>query len=234
MTGVSGTGRHGVIHHYYQCVTNRKKGGCKKKTVKKGFIEDLVVTEIINTLTDDYIDDIACKISELSAREGNTDTVKRLRRLLKENETATANLIKAIEAGKAVDILSSQIEKRQLEKTDLETQIAKEKLINPVLAFDEVKFFFEKFKHGDVNSMTYRMTLIDTFVSRIYLYDGDDARLEIFCHASEKGINIPIGEPTSGSPMGQMVEAGGVEPPSERVLTQTSPGADGYCGRPYA
>jgi len=27
-----------------------------------------------------------------------------------------------------------------------------------------------------------------------------------------------------------VVELGGVEPPSESALTQTSPGADGYCG----
>ena len=28
----------------------------------------------------------------------------------------------------------------------------------------------------------------------------------------------------------QMVEVGGVEPPSESTLTGPSPGADGYCG----
>ena len=30
-----------------------------------------------------------------------------------------------------------------------------------------------------------------------------------------------------------LVEVGGVEPPSESALTETSPGADGYCGVPH-
>ena len=145
MTGFSGTSHTSKFYQYYGCVTQRRRGGdCKKKSVQKNYIEDLVVDTVLSVLTDEYINDIAQKISDLSAKEGNTDTVKRLRRLLKENETATENLIKAIEMGKAVDVLSSQIEKRQAEKADLEAQIAREKMINPILTYDEVRFFFKK------------------------------------------------------------------------------------------
>jgi len=35
ITGVSGTSRNGTVHQYYQCVTNRRKGGCKKKMGQK-------------------------------------------------------------------------------------------------------------------------------------------------------------------------------------------------------
>ena len=31
---------------YYQCVTNRRKGGCSKKTVRKAYIEDKVINDI--------------------------------------------------------------------------------------------------------------------------------------------------------------------------------------------
>ena len=37
----------------------------------------------------DYIDSIAQKIADFSVKEGNTDTLKRLTRLLKENAEAT-------------------------------------------------------------------------------------------------------------------------------------------------
>ena len=84
---------------------------------------------------------MARRISELSAKESNTDTLKRIKRQFKENEEATANLIKAIETGKAVDVISAQIEKRQAEHADLEIELAKEKMIRPVLTFEEVKFF---------------------------------------------------------------------------------------------
>ena len=36
----------------------------------------------------------------------NTDTIKRLKRLHEENAEATANFVKAIAAGKAVDVLT--------------------------------------------------------------------------------------------------------------------------------
>jgi len=205
MTGVSGKSKTGKSHQYYNCVTQRRKAGCKKKAVQKALIEDKVVNAVLATLTSDYINNIARKIADLSAKESNTDTIKRLNRLLKENAEATANLVKAIEAGKAVDVLSAQIEKRQAERADLEAQLAQEKMMHPTLTYDEVRFFFEKFKNGDANDISYRAALVDTFINKIYVYDGDDARIEIYCHASEQKISCPIDEPLKGSPMGHLV-----------------------------
>ena len=39
---------------------------------------------------------------------------------------------------------------------------------------------------GDADDIAFRAVLIDTFVSKIYLYDGDDARVEIYCNATNK------------------------------------------------
>ena len=192
MTGESGTSSTGSIHQYYKCVTVRKHGDCKKKPVKKKYIEDLVVSNVLATLTHDTIDDMAKKISDLSAKEGNSDNLKRLKKLLKENEVATVNLINAIESGKAVDVLSAQIEKRQAERADLEIQLAREKMVRPILSYNDVKFFFEKFKSGDANDYSYRIALVDTLVDRIYLYDGDNARTEIYCKASNHVTMQPL------------------------------------------
>ena len=213
MTGFSGTSHTSKFYQYYGCVTQRRRGGCDKKSARKEHIEDLVVEKVLSVLNDKYIDTIAKKVSELSVTEGNTDTVKRLKKFLKENEEATANLIKAIETGKAVDVISAQIEKRQAEKADLETQLAREKMIRPVLTYDEVKFFFEKFRNGNAKDISYRTALIDTFVNKIYLFDGENARIEIYCNASDKGIKIPIDKPIKkGSSMGQLVRPTGLEP----------------------
>ena len=211
MTGVCGTSSTGKIHQYYCCVTQRRHGDCKKKAVQKALIEDKVVNEILAILTDDYIDTIARKISDLSATEGNTDTVARLNRLLKENEEATANLIKAIEAGKAVDVLSTQIEKRQSERADLEAQLAQEKMIKPVLTYEEVKFFFDKFKKGDASDTAYRMALIDTFVNKIYVFDGEDSRIEIYCNAVKQKIISSLGK-LLRSPKEHLAPPTGFEP----------------------
>ena len=117
-------------------------------------------------------------------KESNSDIIKRLQKLIKENDKATVNLIKAIESGKAVDVLSDQIEKRQAERAELETQLAQEKLARPILTFVEAKFFLDKFKDDDESDDTFRTALIGTFVNRIYLYEGEDSRAEIYCNAT--------------------------------------------------
>ena len=43
MVGESGTSRKGVRHHYYKCGNAKRKAGCRKKAVRKQWIEDLVV-----------------------------------------------------------------------------------------------------------------------------------------------------------------------------------------------
>ena len=216
MVGVCGTSSTRKIYQYYQCVTQRRKGDCKKKPVQKTLVEDTVVNEVIAILTNEFIDTMARRISDLSATEGNTDTAMRLKRLLKENEEATENLIKAIEAGKAVDVLTSQIEKRQNERLDLEAQLAQEKMIKPILTYDEVKFFFEKFKGGDANDITYRMALTDTFINRVDVFDGDDSRLEIYCNAIKEKIIRSLGRLTS-SPKERLAHPTGFEPMAFRL-----------------
>ena len=211
MTGASGTSSTGKIYQYYGCVSQRARKKCTKKTVQKEYLEDFVVSKVLSVLTDDYIDDISRKISDLSEKESNTDIIKRLKKQIKENETATENLIKAIETGKAVDVISAQIEKRQSERNDLESQLAYEKLIHPVLKYEELKFFFERFKNGDADDTAFRIALIDTFVNRIYVYDGEDARIEIHCNASDININCTINEPLKSSYMAQLAPSARIE-----------------------
>ena len=53
MFGESGTSRTGEVHRYYKCATAKKHKGCKKKTVRKQWLEDLVVNETMKLVEDD-------------------------------------------------------------------------------------------------------------------------------------------------------------------------------------
>ena len=46
--------------------------------------------------------------------------------------------------------------------------------------------------------------LIDTFVRKIFIFDGEDARIEIYCNASDIRINCAINEPLNSSSMAQL------------------------------
>ena len=207
MTGVCGTSKNKKVYQYYQCNKNRR-GKCHLKSIKKYYLEDLVIKTVMNILTSDKIDKISQNICDFSEKESNTDNLKRLKKLIKENEKATENLVKALEAGKAVDIISAQIEKRQLEKQNLEAELAKEKILNPKLEFEQVKFFFERFRKGDINNIKFRRALIDTFINKIYVFED---KLHIFCNAQESKIEVSISD-SKCSPMERVVEISGIEP----------------------
>ena len=53
MFGESGTSRTGEVHRYYKCATAKKHKGCKKKTVRKQWLEDLVVNQTMQLVRDD-------------------------------------------------------------------------------------------------------------------------------------------------------------------------------------
>ena len=171
--------------------TNRRRGNCKKRSVKKAYIEDLVVGKIKGLLIDETIDKIAIKVSDLCQKERNPDTLKRLNKQLRENEAATGNLIKALESGKVIDVIAAQIEKRQAEHLNLEAQLARERMLSPDLTFEQVKYFFSKFKDGDVDDLAYRRGLVDTFVRKIYLFDD---KLIIICNAGDQTKICPLSE----------------------------------------
>jgi len=86
MTGVSGKSHTGTIYQYYQCVTNRRKGGCKKKTVQKAsYIVGTVITKTVQILTPENIDKIARSVEALCEKERNTESLKHLNKLIQEN-----------------------------------------------------------------------------------------------------------------------------------------------------
>ena len=237
MVGVSGTSASGRYYQYYQCVTQRQHGDCKKKSVPKDYIEDVVVNNVRKILTPQNIDKIAREAVDLCASERNTESLKRLQRLLRENESATANLVKAIEAGKAVDVISAQIEKRQLEHADLERQISKEQMSYPEVTLSQVRFFLTQFANGNIDDIKYRQALIDTFVNRIYLFDTDNGKnkkLTILCNTQDSQLSEITLSDLDSSPKGRLVEAGRVELPSENPSAGLSTSVADQLGFPSA
>lgn len=221
MTGISGTSKSLKKHQYYQCINNRRKL-CKKKTVQKQFLEDLVIAETLKLLTPININKIAREAVDLAEKLRNSDTVKYYTKLLKDNEEATQNLIKALEAGRAVDVISAQIEKRQEEKNKLEVKIALYSNSSPKLDINKVRFFLAQFIKGDINNIEYRLSLIETFIDKIYLYDD---KMTILYKLTDSHFDVPIDDILCSS-NGRLVEARGVEPLSESLDIKASTGVE--------
>ena len=195
LCGESGTSRTGTIHHYYKCVSVKKRRlDCHKKPVRKKWIEDIVVRRTMNMLQDDSaIDAIVALLMKMQEQEGTE--LPLYERQLGETNNAINNVLNAIQQG----ILTKSTKERldQLEKTrdELEAKIAQEKMEHPEISADFMRFWLERFRKLDVTKQEHRRMLIDTFINAIYLYDD---KMIITYNFKEGEETINLSEAESG------------------------------------
>ena len=170
MFGECGTGRNKVVHHYYKCSTAKRFKTCKKKTVRKEWLEDLVVAETMKLIQDDaVIDAIVAEVMKLQNQENTT--LPLLEKQMREVENGIENMLNAIQAGVLTNSTKSRLEKLEAQQKELEVRIAEEKIARPRLSENQVRFWLTRFRKLDPNVKSHRETLINTFVNAVYLYD---------------------------------------------------------------
>ncbi len=173
MTGYSGTSKTGKLHNYYMCNNARKKL-CDKKSVQKDYIEDLVVEQAREVLTDDNIKRIAEEVVKIADKERESTALKRLNKMLKENEKQKANLFDSLKICNIDSVKKSifeEINKMEIEHTRIKNEIAIEESHNVKLTIGQVKFFLVQLKRGNINDIKYKRVLINTLINKVYLYD---------------------------------------------------------------
>ena len=171
MAGESGTSSTGNVHHYYKCVSVKKKRQeCHKKSVKKGWIEDLVVGETMKMVMDDTaIEAIVSMLMDLQDRENVN--LPLYEQQLREADTAIQNLLNAIQQGILTKSTKGRLEELEATKEELETRIACEKQAKPKISAEFMTFWLHRFRKLDVRQKSHRKMLIDTFINAIFLYD---------------------------------------------------------------
>ena len=171
LCGESGTSRTGVVHHYYKCVSVKKKRTeCHKKPVRKKYIEDKVVNATMEMLNDDAaVEAIISMLLDLQDRE-NTN-LPLYEQQLKEADMCINNLLNAIQQGVLTKSTKSRLEELEAMRDELEEKIACEKLVKPRLDAEQLRFWLLRFRKLDVNKKEHRQMLIDSFVNAIFLYD---------------------------------------------------------------
>ncbi len=173
MRGYGGTGKLGKAYYYYACNGMIKKL-CKKKIARKQEIEDYVVTECRKLLTNENIDKIAHEVVALCEKEKDTTNLKRLTKVIKENERKRSNVAAAIAECNDESVrklMYEQVPKLESERAVLERELTLEQIDKVSLSVTDIKFFLNELKKGHVNDIKYRKTLINIFVNAIYLYD---------------------------------------------------------------
>ena len=170
MFGECGTSRNKTVHHYYKCANAKRTKTCKKKTVRKEWLEDLVIAETMKLIQDDaVIDAIVAEVMELQDQENTT--LPLLEKQMREVENGIENMLNAIQAGVLTNSTKLRLEKLEAQQKELEVRIAEEKIARPRLSENQVRFWLTRFRKLDPNVKSHRETLINTFVNAVYLYD---------------------------------------------------------------
>jgi len=170
MFGECGTSRNKNVHHYYKCANAKRTKTRKKRTVRKEWLEDLVVNETMKMIRDD--DCIRSIVDAVMILQEQENTVlPLLEKQMKDIERGIENLLNAIQEGILTSSTKGRLEKLEAQQKELEIRIAEEKLAKPKVSADFVKFWLTNFRKLDPNVKSHRETLINTFVNAVYLYD---------------------------------------------------------------
>lgn len=193
MVGYGGTSHSGRVYHYYAC-KNRisKEKTCHKEYVSKTEIEDLVVSVCKEQLTPEKIEKIAEKVTKASEQTSDLSNLNRLKKQLQEIERKQKNLMNAImecDIDIARKALYAEIPKLNESKKNIEEEIASEEKNTVKITKQQVKFFLNSIKNGDIQDTKYRKTLIAVFINKIYLYDD---KITIFCNVGRNPIKVDL------------------------------------------
>ena len=172
LCGESGTSRTGIVHHYYKCVSVKKKRKeCHKKPVKKVWIEDLVVSAAMEMIMDDdAIEAIVSMLMDL--QEQDNTNIPLYEQQLQETNAGIRNLLNAIQQGILTKSTKERLEELEAAKDELENRLANEQLSKPPkISAEFMTFWLHRFRKLDVTKQSHRKMLIDTFINAIFLYD---------------------------------------------------------------
>ena len=169
MVGEIGTSHTQSKYRYYKC-NQAKKHKCDKKAVKKNWIEDLVIEEILSLISnDEVIEELSDRIYEMQTEESAAVTV--VKNQLSEIEKKLNNLAEAIAQGVFSSTTKKLLDDLEEQKSNLEVELFQTQINHPVLTKEQIQFALYSYRKLDLSSQEGKQQLIDGFVNSIFLYD---------------------------------------------------------------
>lgn len=171
MTGVSGTSKHGILYYYYVCRGKRARSGCKMPPIRREYAE-MFVADAVRTyiLQDDVISWIADTVMTYRKRHESRAALDDISAKLAEVNRGIRNMLNAIEQGIITSSTKERLEALEAQKASLEARAAGERMRLPSVTRDQIVFWLDSFRSGDVRDKQFQAMLFDTFLVAAYLY----------------------------------------------------------------
>lgn len=203
MTGISGTGKSGKLHFYYQCQKRRMEKTCDKKNVRRDDIEQQVAQAIKDyALKDEVIEWIADQTLAYNERKEAESEIGMLEDQLATAKHGIKNIIDAIEQGIITASTKERLQELEAERSRIEGKIAAARADIVVVSRDDIISGLSIFKGGNVFDKRYQARLFDTFLIAVYVYD-DRLKIALSSFGKKNTIDLPLlNSPDSGESEG--------------------------------
>jgi hypothetical protein len=170
MVGECGKSRNGTFYYYYKCINAKHGHTCKRKALKRDWLERAVVVETVTkVLTDEVIDRVADAIIAIQGQEN--PMIPSIKEQLRVCDKGLKNLLKAIEAGIFTPTTKERMEELERQKEELNISLIRAQMAQPVFTKEEIVKWISRFKYGNINDKAYQREMIDTFLNSVYVYN---------------------------------------------------------------
>ena len=174
MVGESGTSMTGDIHYYYTCLSRRRKRAtCNLKSVRKQYLEDIVLNTVWNVLAEKgVIRMIATTLFKLHEKEcKDSSALKSLEARRNTALKASKNLISAIEQGIITEQTKIRLKELEVEISELDVAIEQEKIHSyTYLTVEMIEKFLYNATFGDIQEVSVRKSIVNTFIREVIYY----------------------------------------------------------------
>lgn len=143
-------------------------------------------------MSDEMIDFIAEKTYTYYV-EQNTDTsyTDSLHAELEQVKMATANLVRAVEAGIFNAATKARMDELEQQQRELETALADAELVSGLrLTQDHIRFFLLQFRQLNFEEQESQRRIIDIFVNAVFVYD-DRVTITFNYSGDNRTITLP-------------------------------------------
>lgn len=191
MIGDSGTSRTGNRYFYYTCQAHKARKGCDKKSLKKEYLESLVVDFILdNVLQDPEIERIADAVMKAQAEAIKTSPLPAMESELAETSKKIDNINDAIANGIWSSTTVVKLKELEAAADNLRTAIKSLKYSqDQLLDKNRVMFFLHRFTKGNREDPDFQRYIIQTFVNAVYVFDD---HLKLVINNVEGNQRIPL------------------------------------------
>ena len=184
--GDSAKKKDSTYYRYYKCAAS-KRHECKMKAVRKEWIEDFVIENLVRFIFDDEaVSRIADDVIALLNKENVV--IPALKSQLSEVRKAIDNILKAIEMGIITRSTKERLEELEAEEERLKTNIEAEEYSSPKLTKEQIVFTLTKFRTLDMRVTKNRERLVDALVKSILIYND---RVVFYLTYKDEPVEIP-------------------------------------------